>query len=115
MNAPADQLLFSYGVFLDPEVQRTTFGRVVESEPATLSGYTADYVEITDARFADLSGLTMHPRLRATGNPRDKVTGRVLQVTDAELDAIDQLQVTMFRRAQVTLADGSDAWIYVPA
>ncbi|GAA2007112.1 gamma-glutamylcyclotransferase family protein [Microbacterium ulmi] len=115
MAEPPDQLLFSYGALQNPHLQLATFGRVVESEPDILPGYTADYVEVPDGRFTDLTGLTVHPQLRATGNARDKVIGRVLQLTEAELDAADQFEVSMYRRTPVTLASGRGAWVYVSA
>ena len=83
----------------DPQLQRDTFGRVPPTEPDTLHGYTADYVEIHDSRFTDRTGLTVHPQLRHTGNPHDKVVGVLLRLTVDELDAIDEVEAAMFRRA----------------
>ena len=86
-DLPRDQLLFTYGTLQDAEVQLDTFGRLVAGEPDALPGYTVDYAEIEDPRVVELSGLSSHPILRATGNPLDKVVGRVLRVTAAEIDA----------------------------
>src|SRR5262245_14000826 len=110
-----DQLLFSYGALNSAELQLQAFGRVIDGEVDHLPGYTADYTEIEDTRFADLTGLTVHPMLRRTGNPMDKVFGRLLPLTEQELDALDQFQVSLFRRASVVLGSGRTAWIYVPA
>ena len=55
----------------------------------------------------------MHPIVRATGNPLDKVVGKVLSVTDDELEAADEYEVALYRRASVVLASGRDAWVYV--
>lgn len=115
MSEPADQLLFSYGTLQQADVQLDTFGRLLESEPDVLPGYTVDYAEIEDHRVVDLSGLAVHPIVRETGNPRDKVVGRVLRVTADELDAADEYEVSLYRRTAVRLASGRTAWVYVSA
>ncbi len=109
----ADQLLFSYGTLQYPEVQLDTFGRLLDSEDDVLPGYTVDYVEIEDRRVVDLSGASVHPLVRATNSPRDKVIGKVLWVTEDELDASDEYEVSLYRRVAVRLASGRDAWVYV--
>ncbi|MEN2740225.1 gamma-glutamylcyclotransferase family protein [Microbacterium sp. X-17] len=115
MTEPADQFLFTYGTLQYPGVQLDTFGRLLDSEPDTLERYTIDYVEITDPRVVELSGEAVHPIVRATGDPRDKVTGVVLRVSEAELVAADEYEVSLYRRAAITLASGREAWIYLPA
>lgn len=115
MAADVEELLFSYAELRDPQLQRDMFGRVIPGEPDTLPRYTADYVEIHDTRFTDRTGRTVHPQLRRTGNPHDKVVGVLLRLTVAELDAADELETTMFRRARVRLGSGREAWVYLPA
>jgi Gamma-glutamyl cyclotransferase, AIG2-like len=108
-----EQLLFSYGTLQHPEVQLDTFGRLLAVEDDILPGYTVDYAEIEDPRVADQSGMSVHPIVRATGNPLDKVVGKVLWVSDDELDAADEYQVELYRRVEVHLASGRTAWVYV--
>ena len=109
----AHQLLFAYGPLQSPDVQLDTFGRLVESEDDALPGYTVDYAEIEDPRLVDVSAATVQPIVRATGNPLDKVLGKVLSVADDELEAADEYQVAPYWRTSVVLASGRDAWIYV--
>lgn len=111
--AAPDQLLFSYGTLQNPDVQLDTFGRLLEVEDDALPGYTVDYTEIEDPRVVDLSGLSVHPVVRPTGNALDKVTGKVLRVTEDELDAADEYEVALYRRVQVRLRSGRAAWVYV--
>ncbi|MET0673417.1 MAG: gamma-glutamylcyclotransferase family protein [Microbacterium pygmaeum] len=113
MSAEPDQFLFSYGTLQQPDVQRDTFGRIVQSEDDVLPGYTVDYAEIEDSRVVELSGLAVHPIVRPTGDPRDKVVGRVLRVSDDELDAADEYEVHLYRRIEVALASGRRAWAYI--
>jgi len=113
MSAPADELLFTYGTLQYAEVQLDTFGRLVAGEPDVLPGYTIDYVEIEDQRVVELSGASVHPVLRETGNAVDKVMGSVLHLTADEVDAADEYEVSLYRRVRVTLGSGRVAWVYV--
>jgi gamma-glutamylcyclotransferase (GGCT)/AIG2-like uncharacterized protein YtfP len=113
MSEPADQLLFTYGTLQQPEVQLDTFGRLLEGEDDVLPGYTVDYAEIDDHRVVDLSGHAVHPMIRPTGDPRDKIMGKLLWITDDELEAADEYEVSLYARAWVTLASGRSAWVYV--
>ena len=111
-NAPLE-LLFSYGTLQHPEVQLDTFGRLLDGEDDVLAGYTVDYAEIDDQRVVDLSEQSVHPVVRETGSPRDKVVGKTFLVTADELDAADEYEVSMYRRVSVVLASGRRAWAYV--
>lgn len=109
----ADELLFSYGTLQQPDVQLDTFGRLLDGENDILPGYTVDYAEIADRRIVEVSGTDVHPIVRHTGNPLDKVVGMVLWVTEDELEAADEYEVSLYRRASVVLASGRTAWVYV--
>ena len=63
--------------------------------------------------MVDLYGLGVHPIVRPTGSPRDRVVGRALHSTEDELEAADEYEVALYRRAAVTLASGRPAWVYV--
>ncbi|MCT9000991.1 gamma-glutamylcyclotransferase family protein [Microbacterium memoriense] len=112
-EGPDDELLFTYGTLQFAEVQLDTFGRIVAGEGDTLPCYTIDYTEITDQRVVDVSGLSVHPVIRHTGNPLDKVVGKVLHVTLDEIDAADEYEVQLYRRERVMLGSGRSAWVYV--
>jgi hypothetical protein len=112
-DAPVDQLLFSYGNLQQSDVQLDLFGRPVEGEIDWLPGYTVDYVEVDDPRGRDVSGVSVEPVVRATGNRLDRVPGRVLHLTEEEVEAADEYQVTVYRREHVVLASGHGAWVYV--
>lgn len=114
-DAPVDQLLFTYGTLQQPDVQLDTFGRLVAGEPDWLPGYTVTYADIEDRRVVDVSGLSRHPVVRATGNRLDRVPGQVLQVTEEEIEAADEYEVALYRREAVRLASGRTAWVYVSA
>ena len=88
-------------------------GVIVADEDDALPGFTVDYAEIDDPRVVDLSGNSVHPIVRSTGNTLDKVTGKVLWVTENELDAADEYEVELYRRVEVSLQSGRAAWVYV--
>ena len=111
--AEADQLLFTYGTLRYPQVQRETFGRLVPSEDDVLTGFRLEYADIEDAHVVGLSGAAVHPILRETGDPRDKVVGWVLALTADEVDAADEYEVALYHRVAVVLASGRRAWVYV--
>jgi hypothetical protein len=113
VDEPAAEALFSYGTLQLDQVQLDTFGRLLDGEDDVLSGFTLDYVEIEDPRVVEVSGADVHPILRETGHAVDKVVGRVLWITEDELDAADEYEVALYRRARVTLASGRPAWVYL--
>ncbi len=113
VTAPAEHLLFTYGTLQLADVQLDTFGRLVEAEDDVLPGFTVDYAEIEDRRVVDLSGHDVHPIVRSTGNPLDKVLGKVLWVTEDEIDAADEYEVALYRRVQAQLSSGRTAWVYI--
>lgn len=105
--------LFTYGTLQLPNVQLDTFGHRVDGDDDALAGYRLEWTDIADERVAQLSGLDRHPILRRTDDPRDRVFGRVLHLTPEELDAADEYEVSLYRRASVVLASGVRAWVYV--
>lgn len=114
--AASDELaVFSYGTLLNPEVQRSVFGRVVTGEDDVLAGYKVSYIEVPDRQISEWSGLHHHPIIRATGDPLDKVFGKVIHLTEQELDSRDDFALWMYSRTAVTLASGRTAWAYVAA
>ncbi len=61
----------------------------------------------------DLSGASVHSVVRRTGNRLDKIVGKVFRITEDELDATDEYEVSLYRRVSVALASGRHAWVYV--
>ena len=94
-------------------MQLDTFGRLIDSEDDVLPGSRST---MPRSRIRE-SSTSRAPRCTrscgATGNPLDKVVGKVLWVTEDELDAADEYEVALYRRASVVLASGRTAWVYV--
>lgn len=105
--------LFSYGTLQLPDVQRTHFGRAVESVADTLPAHRTDWVTITAPAVVAVSGTDRHPIVHHTGDPADEVAGAVLTLTTEELAVADTYEVDDYRRHRVTLTSGTTAWVYL--
>ena len=106
--------LFSYGTLQQPEVQRATFGRLLDGEPDVLQRHRLGLVEIKDPEAVATSGLTHHLNIVPSGRAEDEVPGVVLQLTEADLAAADAYEgPSDYRRARVTLKSGREAFVYI--
>jgi gamma-glutamylcyclotransferase (GGCT)/AIG2-like uncharacterized protein YtfP len=93
--------LFVYGTLQDPEVQTRVFGRVTAGSPDTLDGYFKSSISI---------GGNVYPIAVETAGAA--VSGRVLDVTAAELAQMDIYEGAEYRRIRVRLRSGREAWVY---
>ena len=107
--------LFSYGTLRQANVQRATFGRLLEGRPDALAGFALSPMEITDPHVVVASGKAVHTIARPTGNQADRIEGLVFRVTPAELDSADRYESGPIRRIAVQLVSGSEAFVYVSA
>jgi gamma-glutamylcyclotransferase (GGCT)/AIG2-like uncharacterized protein YtfP len=109
-------LLFSYGTLRQDDVQRSTFGRLLQGRGDELPGFEPSAVEIGDWQVAATLGRTHHANVMFNGRPDSRVPGMVFEVTDAELTAADEYErIAAYTRIVVTLASGERAWVYVDA
>jgi hypothetical protein len=111
-EAPAIAL-FSYGTLQLPEVQRATYGRLLEGRPDALAGYRLEPLLITSPEVTALSGMPVHEIARRTGRPEDVIAGIVFRLTAAEIDATDRYEVDAYARVEVALVSGTMAFVYV--
>jgi len=107
--------LFSYGTLQLPEVQRATFGRLLEGETDMLVGFRLDPLPISDPHVITTSGRAVHTIARRTGTVEDRVSGVVFAVAAAELEACDRYEVDAYARVEVALESGARAFVYVGA
>jgi gamma-glutamylcyclotransferase (GGCT)/AIG2-like uncharacterized protein YtfP len=93
--------LFAYGTLQEPEVQRATFGRLLEGKNDELVGF-------------ERSTSRGHVNVTPTGRAEDRVAGLVFEIADAELAAADRYEDRAeFARIAGTLASGKQVWLYV--
>ena len=105
-------LLFSYGTLRLPEVQRATYGRLLEGRPDALVGWSLEPMRISDAEVVRLSGLAVHTIARRTGRREDRIEGVVFAISEAELEATDAYEVDPVR-IEEELESGARAFVYV--
>jgi gamma-glutamylcyclotransferase (GGCT)/AIG2-like uncharacterized protein YtfP len=106
--------LFSYGTLQQEEVQLSTFGRKLAGEKDLITGYEPSLVKITDPELAAKLGKSHHDNISATGDDWSNVQGTVFEVTEAELALADTFEAQFeYRRVNVALASGNDAWVYL--
>ena len=107
--------LFSYGTLRQAEVQRATFGRLLEGQPDALTGFALSPMTITDPHVIGVSGKDVHTIARPTGDPADRIEGLVFRVTAGELESADRYESGPIRRIAARLASGKEAFVYVAA
>jgi gamma-glutamylcyclotransferase (GGCT)/AIG2-like uncharacterized protein YtfP len=107
--------LFSYGTLQLDSVQMATFGRLLDGRDDAMPGYRIEMLEITDPDVLKTSGERFHPVVIPSGNPGDEVVGRVFAISTDELARADSYEVSDYKRIEVTLKSGLDAWVYVRA
>jgi hypothetical protein len=105
--------LFSYGTLQLADVQRATFGRLLQGRPDILAGYRLAPLTISSAEVVAISGAEVHTIARRTGDPADVITGIVFAITPAELEAADAYETDAYARIEVELASGASAFVYV--
>ncbi|HRI86964.1 MAG TPA: gamma-glutamylcyclotransferase [Candidatus Hydrogenedentes bacterium] len=97
-----ETLVFAYGTLLHPDVQQHVIGRLIDGRPDRLQGY----------RIGSLrDGAEKYPNIVPEFG--SLVEGRLLEVTDAELAAMDRYEGDCYDRRRVTLESGEEAWVYI--
>ncbi len=105
--------LFSYGTLQLPEVQRATFGRLLQGRPDAIVGFRLEILTITDPDVIATSGSDQHPVLIAAGESAAHIEGTVFDLTTEQLHAADAYEVDDYSRVEVSLRSGGAAWVYV--
>jgi len=107
--------LFSYGTLQIENVQRETFGRILNGTKDILVGYLLSEVKIKDENVIEKSGTDIHPILWSTGNLLDEVEGTIFEISQKELEQADDYEVEEYTRIEAYFKSGQKAWIYANA
>jgi hypothetical protein len=113
MTQDEDAALFSYGTLQLPEVQRATYGRLLEGRPDALAGYRLTPLVISSPDVVALSGRAVHDIACRTGDSADVISGMVFRLTPAEIAATDRYEADAYARIEAVLASGERAFVYV--
>lgn len=110
---PPTIALFSYGTLQLPEVQRATYGRLLEGTPDALAGYRLVPLTISSAEVVALSGAPVHMIACRTGDEAERIDGVIYRITPAELEETDAYEGDAYARREVRLVSGASAFVYV--
>ena len=84
-------VLFSYGTLQQEEVQRATFGRLLEGQWDELPGFGPSSVRIDSPQVAAAAGGTHHANVVRNVRSDSRVRG-AFEITDPELAAADEYE-----------------------
>ena len=93
--------LFVYGTLTEPETQQKVLGKTIQGMPDVLEGYANSIIIIHDHSYPDIAKA-----------PLDSVDGLVITVTSRELELIDNYETDWYKRIEVVLKSGKQAWVY---
>jgi gamma-glutamylcyclotransferase (GGCT)/AIG2-like uncharacterized protein YtfP len=94
--------LFIYGTLIDPEIQKSILGRIINGIPNILEGYEKSEIEIEGEKYP----LTVQ-------NKNEIVEGLVIDINDDELKKIDEYEGVEYKRIEIVLQSGISAWVYL--
>lgn len=107
------QYLFSYGLLQEEKIQMKLFGKRLHGSADELRGYKVITIEITDETFLSTGEDKFQRTLVYSKNDNDIVKGTALEMTEKELLLSDKFEPVVYRRTQVILKSGKQAWIYI--
>jgi len=93
--------LFVYGTLQDPDIQKSSVGRIIFGIPDRLANYEKTTINL---------GGRVYPIVRPAENKA--VNGMVLDVTEQELARFDRYETNAYRRIQAKLDSGITVWVY---
>lgn len=95
------QKLFVYGTLKHPKIQLKVLGRKPSQKPDTLEGYGIGEIDIHHKTYPIA-------KLDASSS----IKGLVLDITDEEILLLDDYETTAYKRIEVMLKSGAEAWVY---
>lgn len=107
------EYIFSYGTLRESRVQNELFGRRLTGSNDQLKGFRLKDIDIGDPDFLARGEDIGQQTLVASNNSGDSVDGTVFEITFDELLLVDEYEPSEYRRAEVTLASGKEAWVYL--
>jgi gamma-glutamylcyclotransferase (GGCT)/AIG2-like uncharacterized protein YtfP len=108
------QYLFSYGTLQKDKTQLELFGKTLQGSVDVLRGYKTAAIEITDEAFLAKGEQKQQLIAIISEDKNDLIKGTVLEITEDELLLADRYEPEGYKRIQVVLESGKQAWIYVP-
>jgi gamma-glutamylcyclotransferase (GGCT)/AIG2-like uncharacterized protein YtfP len=108
-----NEYLFSYGTLQEEKVQIELFGRNLQGSKDILRGYRAATIEIKDESFLSNAEQQYHLIAIPSTNKNDNIRGTIFEISREELLLADKYEPEEYKRINVILESGKEAWIYV--
>ena len=107
------EYLFSYGTLQKEKVQMELFGRLLKGTTDILKGYKLSTIEIKDESVLLKSEQKYHLIAILSKDNIDIIEGMVLEISEEELFIADKYETKDYKRVNVMLESGKEAWVYV--
>lgn len=107
--------LFSYGTLQISKVQEESFGRLLHGSRDALKGYKLSSLEIIDESVLAKSEQKYHPIAIPASDGNNTIEGTVFEISEEEILMADKYEVDDYKRIQVELESGKEAWVYIAA
>ncbi len=105
--------LFSYGTLQKDKVQIELFGRLLDGVKDILKGYKLSSIEIKDESFLSKGEQKNQLTAVLSKDDTDLIEGTVFEISEEELLAADKYEPDNYKRIEVVLQSGKEAWIYL--
>lgn len=107
------QLLFSYGILQQNELQIEIYERKLSGMEDVLEGYKLEDIQIKDKTVTQKNNKEHYPIAIKTNNKEHCIKGKIFQITTDELFKTDVYEVEGYKRVLETFKSGKEAWVYV--
>ncbi len=96
-------LVFIYGTLQQEDVQISVLGQRLKTIPDRLDGYEKKENGVT---------INGNEYPIAVWSGQSSITGNTIEVTDEELQKLDEYETSAYDRIKVVLDSGRHAWLY---
>lgn len=100
--------IFSYGTLQSKAIQMQVFRRLLSGTPDQLLGY-----KLKDLKIEEEFGMADYFVAIPSENPSDAIAGIVYSISSKELAKVDLFESNAYKRVEITLKSGTNAWIYL--
>lgn len=94
-------MLFCYGALLKNDVQEKVLGKTLSGQEDVLDDFTVETIPVEG-----------QSHLRAKATPGQTVSGKVFEISMADLYKTDAYEGGEYLRLEKTLRSGTKAWVY---
>ncbi len=101
-----DFSVFAYGTLKDGKIRKYLLSRNVPAKKDSLSGFRIDQIS--------LDGICYPVAIRDPFNKK-VIHGVFFKVNEREIKLLDEYESDAYKRIQVILNSGKEAWLYIKA